>query len=250
MKLIPTDDWLTAHYERPMELCSKLSPYFDGAPAGQIYQHLTFHGLYPYPQGTGQQAADSLQQLKAGDIGGRLLRQLQREWNGPSIPVFILPAQNKKSGLAFKDKLFIFLPPNCRTEEIRAVITHEYHHVCRLSKSLKQEKDFSLLDVMIMEGLAEHAVREKVGAGWLADWTQLYSDSVLQYWWNTVFLPNRDTPAHSPKFSQLLYGTEHFRKLGGYAAGYYAVNRYMESSPLTAAGLLAVSANEIIRSVT
>ncbi|MDI5790224.1 DUF2268 domain-containing putative Zn-dependent protease [Bacillus licheniformis] len=62
-----------------------------------------------------------------------------------------------KSGLAFSDKLFCFIGRSSRSS-ISAIMTHEYNHVCRLENMPKEEKKMTLLDTIILEGLAEYAV--------------------------------------------------------------------------------------------
>ena len=60
------------------------------------------------------------------------------------------------------------------------MFTHEYNHVCRLSKFQKSEEDYVLLDSIILEGLAENAVRERLGEEFLATWTSYYSNEELK----------------------------------------------------------------------
>lgn len=59
-------------------------------------------------------------------------------------------------------------------------MTHEYHHVCRLGHLTKEEKDVTLLDTIIMEGLAEYAVYERFGRSQTAEWTTWYTPEQLQ----------------------------------------------------------------------
>ncbi|WP_369010262.1 DUF2268 domain-containing putative Zn-dependent protease [Oceanobacillus alkalisoli] len=54
------------------------------------------------------------------------------------MPIFIFPSDrsnteiNGKSGLSFHDKLFLFISGETSLTEIKALLTHEYYHVCRL----------------------------------------------------------------------------------------------------------------------
>lgn len=96
--------------------------------------------------------------------------------------------QNGKSGLAFKDKLFLFLSDQNSDNEIRALLVHEYNHVCRLAKNGKQEENYVLLDSIILEGLAENAVRELVGEEYLAKWTSYYTEGQLNQMWKKSFI--------------------------------------------------------------
>src|SRR5699024_2978860 len=107
-----------------------------------------------------------------------------KKWNGPNIPIFILPSDQHnrklqrelsgKSGLTFQDKLFLFISEDTSESELKSLFTHEYNHVCRLSQYPKEE-DYTLLDTIILEGLAENAVRERFGDQATANWTRHYS---------------------------------------------------------------------------
>ena len=56
------------------------------------------------------------------------------------------------------------------------MLIHEYHHVCRLHHLKKDQKEYTLLDTMIMEGLAERTVGKYLGTKYLANWTKLYQE--------------------------------------------------------------------------
>ncbi|WP_194841564.1 DUF2268 domain-containing protein [Sporosarcina obsidiansis] len=250
MTIIQTDQWLLECYERPIELCKKLTSYFKDASAGQIYQHLTSHGLYSYPTLSTVQIVSEFRRIDVWKMVQKEIQLLQKEWHGPKIPIFILPAQSTKSGLAFHDKLFIFITADCTASEIKAVVTHEYHHVCRLSRIRKNESDYTLLDVIIMEGLAEHAVRERLGHELVAEWTKWYTPSQLDEFWKTLFYPNRQLPKSAHTHGHLVYGTAGNPRLGGYAVGYHLIHRYMKASGLATAGLLGISAEQIMKEMS
>ena len=120
-------------------------------------------------------------------------KQLVREFNG-------------KSGLAYADKLFLFISPQNTATEIRAILTHEYNHVCRLNKFPKREEDCTLLDTIILEGLAEMAVAERFGKDFTSSWTSLYSDRQLARFWKEFVYPNRNQVKESDIHEEVLYG--------------------------------------------
>ena len=84
-----------------------------------------------------------LQSNQVWEIIQNEAQSLQKLWKGPEIPIFIFPSEtsneiikiefNGKSGLAFKDKLFLFISEENNEVEIRSLLTHEYNHVCRLT---------------------------------------------------------------------------------------------------------------------
>lgn len=257
MRVIRTDKWLLDNYDKPLDLCEKLKSLFDkGVSTTDIYQHLTMHGMYHAPLKNGDELIKTLQKQRIWHIVQKEAKELQKEWDGPDIPIFIFPAdptnrklrqeQNGKSGLTFPDKLFLFISEDNPEKEIRALLTHEYHHVCRLSKYGKKEADYTLLDTVILEGLAENAVRERLGDQYTGKWTSYYSDAVLEKICTNLLLPNRDTPKSGHKHSQLLYGLGFYPKMAGYCAGYHLVKKYMNKADVTSQELLPVKSEKII----
>ncbi|KPH79158.1 DUF2268 domain-containing protein [Oceanobacillus caeni] len=255
MSVIKTDKWLLDLYDKPIELCEKLLKHFDGAYADEIYNHLTSHGMYKYPIKNGEDLIRKLQDNKIWEIVHLEKQQLQTLWQGPDIPVFIFPSdpndrkmkqnQNGKSGLAFKDKLFLFISKDNTEKEIRALFTHEYNHVCRLSRYSKKEEDYVLLDTIILEGLAENAVFERFGDKLLANWTTYYSEDQLEKLWKELILPNKNTLKVKRKHQEILYGLRRYPKMIGYCVGYYLVKKYKKTNELTSKELLGIKSNVI-----
>lgn len=95
-----------------------------------------------------------------------------KSWlKGPDVPIFILLSDsynrtvqeeyNGKAGLSMRHVIFLFVCGRNSVEELKALLTHEYHHICRLHQIETKETEYTLLDTMIMEGLAEQAVYER-----------------------------------------------------------------------------------------
>ena len=174
---------------------------------------------------------------------------LQEMWKGPDVPIFIFPSDisnetmklefNGKSGLSFKDKLFLFISEENDEAEIRSLLTHEYNHVCRLTYYPKHEDDYTLLDTIILEGLAENAVRERFGEEFLSSWTSLYTDKELLKMWEKLIVPNRSILKTDPKLHELLYGSPLYPYMAGYAVGYFLVKKYMKINQFTSKDLLS-----------
>lgn len=254
MGVIRTDKWLLNLYHKPIEICEKLKGHFDGALALEIYDHLTLHGMY-HPLRNGNEVVNKLQKKKVWEIVQEEKLRLQKVWEGPSIPIFIFPSDknnrklkqdfNGKSGLAFKDKLFLFISEDNTEKELRALFTHEYNHVCRLSKFEKNEADYVLLDSIILEGLAENAVRERLGEECLATWTSYYSNEELKKMWNHLVLPNRSILKNELKHQTILYGLRFYPKMLGYCVGYYLVKSYIEATNTTSKDLLNIKTDHI-----
>lgn len=249
MSVVSTDKWLDKLYWQPLEICERLQANFESnVTAEEIYMYLCLHGMCRKPMRKMQQ---QLEKWKRENIWGFVHKEeqkLKKLWNGPDIPIFIFPAdtnnirimrdQNGKSGVAFKDKLFLFLPEYNNENEIRALLTHEYNHVCRLANTQNDENEYVLLDSIIMEGLAENAVQELVGRKYVAKWTTYYSDTQLEHMWKKIIHPNRHIPIAHQKHQDFLYGHRMLPKMIGYCVGYYLVRKYVERNKVTSKELL------------
>ncbi|KGK92057.1 Zn-dependent protease [Desulfosporosinus sp. HMP52] len=254
MSVIRTDKWLIDLYEQPIEICENLKQYFEGAQAYEIYDYLTQHGMYRSFK-NGKELARNLMENNVWKIVRNENEQLTKMWEGPNVPVFIFPSDtnnqairmdfNGKSGLAFRDKLFLFVSKDSLNTEIKALFTHEYNHVCRLYKYKKSEKDYGLLDRIISEGLAENAVRERFGEEFIATWTSYYTTDELEKLWNNLVYPNRNVLQTDRKHLGILYGLDSYPKMAGYSVGYFLVKKYIEANPLTSKDLFSTPADEI-----
>ncbi|MBC2723666.1 DUF2268 domain-containing putative Zn-dependent protease [Desulfosporosinus sp.] len=255
MSVIRTDKWLEDLYEQPIKLCEKLMDYFEGVEAWEIYDYLTLHGMYrPFKNGTEQ--VKKLQENNVWEIVQDEIQRLQKMWEGPNIPVFIFPSDiynpeikmdfNGKSGLAFKDKLILFISVDTLEKEIRSLFTHEYNHVCRLLRYKKSEEHYVLLDTIVLEGLAENAVRERFGEGFIATWTSYYSVDELEKLWKTLVQPNKNLLKTAHKHHAILYGLDNYPKMAGYCVGYYFVRKFMEQNTLTTNDLLDTPTAKIL----
>ena len=254
MSVVRTDKWLVDLYTQPIQICEKIRDYFDGAEAHEIYDYLTLHGMY-HPLENGTEQMGKLLENKVWEIVQREERRLKRIWEGPDIPVFIFPLDNTnqkinkdlngKSGLAFQDKLFLFLSKDTSEKEINSLFAHEYNHVCRLIKFQKNVDDYVLLDTIILEGLAENAVREIFGEECIASWTSYYATDELEKMWNNLIFPNKNLSKTNLKHQDILYGLYSYPKMAGYCVGYYLVKKYIEANALTTNDLLNTPTDKI-----
>lgn len=255
MGVIRTDQWLIRSYEKPLNLCKRLKTLFHHEDESFVHEFLIQHGMYRHPDEDGLSFIKDCQQKKLWHNIQKEFRNLQALWNGPDIPIFIFPSDsshrklmddfNGKAGLAFHDKLFLFISEKNSEKEIKALLTHEYHHVCRLSTYKKPEKEYILLDTIILEGLAEHAVLERFGKEYIANWTSMYTDEQLKKMWRQIILPNRDLSKNHPKHHVLLYGLRLYPQMVGYCVGYYLVKQYIRKHPSKSKALLTLSSESI-----
>jgi uncharacterized protein YjaZ len=208
-----------------------LKDYFPGVNSHEIHSYLQSHGLFQKIEGSKiSNFLSFLDQKKVEKIVAAQLRKLKKEWQGPSVDVFLLPVDEEntdfikelgwKCGIGFPDKIFIFLSEKVTLKGLLAVITHEYHHVCRLKQCKRDLKEFSLLDSLLIEGLAECAVEEYVGKKHLGPWCNRYNEEMLNEYWENVMIPNiglKGKNNHHP----FLYGTgSAMPKWMGYSIGY------------------------------
>ena len=107
--------------------------------------------------------------------------------------------------------------------ELKSLFVHEYHHACRLNAVQKPIDSFTLLDSLIMEGLAEHAVRDECGKEYAAKWNQFYDERRLVKAWHDIYRHYLHLKKTDPLHDRLLYGS-HAGPLTGYQIGYYLIN--------------------------
>ncbi len=253
MAVINTNQWKIDVYQEPIHLADKFEPYFPDATSLEIYQYLTMHGMYSRVED-----ATVFTLFKKKDYWTVIEKEekiLKKIWKGPDVPIFILPSEsrnremnkefNGKSGIAFRDKLFLFLSDMNSHEEVKSVFTHEYNHVCRLYHYEKSEKNYTLLDSIILEGLAENAVRERFGKKNNARWTSYYNETQLEHMWKTKLFPHHQVKKNDKLHHKLLYGLGFTPKMAGYCVGYYLVKKYLTEHNKKCNQLLSTSSEEI-----
>jgi uncharacterized protein YjaZ len=256
MPVVATNEWLTAMLEDRREFESKLKRYFPQLSAKESIRLLMSHGMF----GIGKESKEQVQAFIKKDLWKNirpLYKQLQILWNGPDIPILLFPSDSYnrriqgefkgKSGVAFSDKLFLFARADIEEKELLAVLTHEYHHICRLKAMSKKEEEVTLLDTLVMEGLAEHAVKEQVGERFLAPWTKYYSREQAKRCWEKYIYPNMHVKKEERKHDELLYGTGWYPKMAGYNTGYHLVDSYAAAAKLSSEKLMYVTSKEIVK---
>lgn len=235
MGVISTDEWMKKDFNRPVKMMERLKSTFnDILGADMIYHHLLKHGMYSPNQKT-KIIWEDLKENNAWEKTESLFTAYKKLWGGPDVPIYIFPLMSSgiwnkkvetKSGLAFKDKLFLFYGKGMAEKEMEALLIHEYHHVCRLHHLKKDQKDYTLLDTMIMEGLAERTVEKYLGAKFLAKWTKLYQEDKLRELWIRHLEEKHKIKRTDPLHDALLLGTKGYPYMLGYCSGYYLVKNF------------------------
>jgi len=256
LAIVRTDEWLVNSSGKLDQLCNKLVALFPKATSREIFFHLTNHGMYRSNTGA-KEIVEQMKKKRIWEAVAERYKKLKERWKGPDIPVFIFPADwrngrlqaefNGKGGLAYKDKLFLFLLPHHSNEEIEALLTHEYSHVCRMEKLKKNEEEATLLDAMVFEGLAEYAVGVYVGKAYQANWTTYYTEKQIEVFWRRYLSPNLLITRDDPWYNRLLYGAGFYPKMLGYAVGLELINRCLKGKNVRFERLMSLSAEKIVQ---
>ena len=259
MPVIKTNEWLRDFYQDPLKLCKKLQLFLPGISEGEIFDYFRLHGMYYKAVKSPSSLVETMISNDIWTIVEKEQQALQKKWAGPDVPIIILPSNTNdkklmretkgKAGLAFSDKLILFVPETIATHELKALFIHEYNHVCRIWHTKKEEKAFTLLDSIILEGLAEHAVLERLGEAFTSSWTKLYSKQKLETIWKEIILPESKLKKSHARHNQFLYGWKGLPKMAGYCAGYYLVQKYATAHKTAMIDLLGESA-EVIAGLT
>ena len=154
----------------------------------------------------------------------RIFQEYKRRWGGPDIPIYLFPIGQQRSffsrqeekvkgGVSYPDKMFLFLSNRLTAQEIEALFVHEYHHICRLKMQKKRFEDYTLLDSIIIEGLAEYSVLVHCGRNYLADWCSMYTEFQIENFWDKYLNKNLNLKKSEKLHDDLLYGFGRIPKL-------------------------------------
>ncbi|PLR80945.1 DUF2268 domain-containing protein [Bacillus sp. V33-4] len=255
MGIINTDEWMMRQFDNPVKICSKFADLFENDDPKNIYEYLLEFGMYR-PGRTSKKTYLTLLESKIWTKVGDLFNKYKKFWNGPDVPVFIFPINEEnrrlmketdgKAGVSFKDKVFLFLSPGDDIKEIEALFVHEYHHVCRMHKIKKPLEKYTLLDSIIMEGLAEEAVNHYCGKKYIGNWCYFYSEKELVRYWDKYVSENLDLSRNNTKHDMLLFGTGPYPRLLGYAIGYQIISDFKKEGNFSIKRSLVLPANRFL----
>ncbi len=240
--MIRTDNWLDKDFDDPIKICQHVKTSFSEDDSQKIYEYLMRYGMYK-PNRRSYANFGNMKKQGIWEKTDELFNKYRRKWNGPNVPIYIFPIaimnqlfsarQDVKSGIAFNDKLFLFLSPLEDEKEIEALLVHEYHHTCRINKQNKSMEEFTLLDSLIMEGLAENAVEECCGPSYRAKWCTYYTRKEILNYWERYIQEKLQIKKTDKEHDEILYGGRNIPKMLGYAAGYEIVTIYTEDNNLS-----------------
>lgn len=252
MGVIRTDNWMDEHFFNPLELCKLASP--DVENHAHYYQYLRRFGMYQPSRGT-HDMYTRLKELKAWEHMEKFYAKYKRLWKAPEVDIYIFPIEptrqfmvdlKGRSGLTFPNKIFLFLSPADDVKVWESLLVHEYHHAVRMNRYKKDPEEYSLLDSLIFEGLAEHAVQKYCGKEYTADWLGFYDQDQLQHFWNRVYKEHLELKKEHPLHDNLLFGRRGIPNMMGYALGADIVKEYAGKKPLTVHESFKVPSERIV----
>ena len=254
MGVIRTDRWLEESFNDRVQIEEQILDTVNMREQALI-EALNKSGLYR-PNRKTKKTFQEMQERKVWSRVSHYYKKYKKEWDGPDIPIFLFPmasevfslfrSPNKhKSGIAFFDKLFLFITENVKDKELEALFVHEYHHTTRLNQ-LGNRVKYRLVDSIVMEGLAEFAVSEYCGDTYLAPWVTNYNIKDLEEIITEKFKPNFELKRSEPLHDKLLFGHGSMPKMAGYAVGYKLVKDYVKLHSRTTKDMIGLSADKIV----
>ncbi|WP_409974433.1 DUF2268 domain-containing protein [Bacillus sp. Bva_UNVM-123] len=252
-----TDEWLEGNFRDPIKICQRLQKVFAEENPQKIYHYLMTFGMYK-PNRQTYNHFEKLKEQKMWEKIKKIYLKYKRKWNGPNVEIYLFPiaaknsifsiSENVKSGIAFKDKIFLFITPFKDETELEALFVHEYHHTCRLIKQNKPLEELTLLDSIVLEGLAEYAVEVCCGSKYRTKWCTYYSRKEITYFWKKYIQDRLEIKKNKKIHDEILFGRKNIPQMLGYAAGYEIVSIYKERNNLTMKeSFLLPSENFILR---
>ncbi|KAA0550411.1 hypothetical protein FZW96_00375 [Bacillus sp. BGMRC 2118] len=125
---------------------------------------------------------------------------------------------------------FVVLPEEQIRHTLHSVITHEFHHHWRMNSLHINEENETLLDRMILEGLAEHFVEKELGSHFLGPYKDALIESQAKHFWRETYRYHIHEKGDG--CNPFMFGNAE-RQLpfwGGYSIGYYLVKWYVEKN--------------------
>ncbi|MFJ7981053.1 DUF2268 domain-containing protein [Lysinibacillus xylanilyticus] len=256
MSVIPTDEWLKElivsqrlnHSKNPEDLqrsilCGRLGEIFIGGSPDEIQFELQQQGLFKSHE---KIDINKLKKQKVWEVVQKEFIYLKERWSGPNIPIYIFPITQvqtitNKNGVAYPNAMFLYIG-ELEKQELKALFAHEYNHVCRLQYLNKSLDEVTMLDSLILEGLAECAVEEIYGDKWLAPWLGSYSVDKMLEIWKGHFLPQINIQGLN-NHAEFLYGGK-LPQWIGYCIGYEIVRTYIKNH--SSSNLHGKSSKEIL----
>jgi uncharacterized protein YjaZ len=123
----------------------------------------------------------------------------------------------------------VFPEENVRST-IKSVVTHEYHHHWRISELGLKENCETLLDRMVLEGLAEHFVKTRLGNEYLGPYKDALSESQAKTIWESTYKNHIYDKGTSTDLYMFGSKDKSLPFWGGYSLGYYLIKWFLDKN--------------------
>lgn len=234
------EDWCHKTYKTPSSLLQALNV------STLQWEELTAFGCVSLDTDgdTLQSLLDALNTLRIQDFVTARLHHITRQY--PLIHPLTIKLWPMDPGDEFgRDKLqgvsafttyqgeisLVIYPQSCSLPIVESTIAHEYHHHWRIHALTLNEAHETLLERMILEGLADHFAEHVLSKPAPVPWTRLLTLQDAENLWplyrQHLFVQGKDA-------SQWLFGSPklHLPLWTGYALGYQIIESYRQKHPL------------------
>ncbi|WP_280769267.1 DUF2268 domain-containing putative Zn-dependent protease [Salipaludibacillus daqingensis] len=242
MKVYDSSVWVIKHHYFERSVSKLFEPLFNKDLTKTDAQWLSFlvdQGMIPISKHTKKDWMSWRRRLKLEELTDFLLK-LKRVFCGPDIDLFLFPLNSEhqkimedlggKNGCSFSAYMLLFWIENLPLMEQKALLLHEYHHIARLYHQKVNERTISLLESMVMEGLAEWEVGNRLGKDYLAPWTTVYSEDEIKDWWFRLYQHRIHLTGRVSHYPFLYGNIDGIPPMMGYQIGYHLVNKYLKQS--------------------
>ncbi|MDQ0255410.1 uncharacterized protein YjaZ [Evansella vedderi] len=265
MAIIPTKVWVEELFDQLENQRGKLpsfQPLMKHFPNWSTEEWLHFlynQGMMPIvdeTEGNWQnwQKNDPIKGMK------ELYSKLVETFQGPDVDIFLFPfnhidksrlkIMNGRNGISFPTFILLFFHEKLTVFEKQALLLHEYHHVCRLHHQKKDVETVTLLESIIMEGLAEWEVKRLLGEQYVSPWMKKHTKESLLSWWGKKIRVRKDVKGRKQHIPFIYGGTHGYPLWLGYGLGFLMVESYLEKykdNPPPPIKLLKTPPNEILK---
>jgi uncharacterized protein YjaZ len=240
VKLYDTSSWVLRYHLDKIPLSKAFQPLLDKDKTKikeEWFNFLMSQGMMPVSLKTKRDWMVWRKNINLTNLKKHML-DLKKEFMGPEIDIFIFPLNQRhtnimeeldgKNGCTFPDYIIAFWKDSLPEKDQKALLLHEYHHACRIKYQRIKESSITLLESMIMEGLAEWEVQTRLGTEYSAPWTKRYPSKKVETWWKDIYSKNINLRGRQ-NHADLLYGSRKgIPPLMGYQIGYEIISNYLK----------------------
>ncbi|CAM4059005.1 DUF2268 domain-containing putative Zn-dependent protease [Lederbergia lenta] len=253
MAVIATNEWLEAEIADPVKMCQRAMP--DVSDSEDFYHYLKQFGIYQ-SENKAKETFEKLQKQNVWEKVDKYYQLYRKKWQGPKVDIYIFPLNEANSffkhglkgraGISMPHKIFLFLTEALDEKYWESLFIHEYHHAARMIRNNKSTEDYTLLDSLVFEGLAEQTALLYCGEEYSMSWQKKFTERELRYYWQRYYKPNLTLKKKDRMHDDLLFGRKRIPQMMGYAQGVNLVNGYLDNNKLTVTESLRISSDQLL----